>query len=317
MNSCTTSLPADSDLSLSRMSLEMPISIHVHLKPAHVVLLAMPVLMVWVMANIYRGYKAFIALGPGGTPQTPAGYFRICVLRLFTLSDVYEPPSTPPTLQPQTGYLSPLLFPKRKGDRPKVDGLAPHRQLTQKSPRAVYDLLCKEIEALVQNNSQRLTEATSCFEKHSTGIFAYPAKINRAQTCKGEICHAHPSDGSMHLTLHPADVKTLLERGWGERHPLARESWYWRVKVVPSTFVMVYGPRNEDEVPVVMEVVKAAAWWVAGQSGGRGLGAESTIHRRELGDVSMMNSGKVVVSRFGQGLQDAICSTTSDKITKH
>lgn len=50
-------------------------------------------------------------------------------------------------------------------------------------------------------------------------------------TCGGEVCHSHPSDGSLHLVLHPADVRAVLEKGWGERHPLAwddgEDGWCW------------------------------------------------------------------------------------------
>lgn len=76
------------------------------------------------------------------------------------------------------------------------------------------------------------------------------------------MCHAHPSDGSLHLTLHPADAKVLLEMGWGERHPLAKGGWFRRF--VPREFVLVYAPRTEGDVGVVMDVVAAAVWWVSG-----------------------------------------------------
>lgn len=45
------------------------------------------------------------------------------------------------------------------------------------------------------------------------------------------------TDGSLHLTLHPKDVKLVLERGWGQRHPLARGGFFERF--VPVGFVMV------------------------------------------------------------------------------
>ncbi|OJK00274.1 hypothetical protein ASPACDRAFT_78180 [Aspergillus aculeatus ATCC 16872] len=83
-------------------------------------------------------------------------------------------------------------------------------------------------------------------------------------TCNGEVCHAHPSDGSLHLTLHPADVKLVLERGWGQRHPLARDSWWWWLRIVPPGFVMVYAPRDAEELECVLEIIRAAAWWVSG-----------------------------------------------------
>lgn len=71
--------------------------------------------------------------------------------------------------------------------------------------------------------SERLQLGTSCFEKHGTALFS-TAPIRK--TCNGEIFHVHASDGSMHMTLHPADLKTVLEAGWAERHPLARGGWF-------------------------------------------------------------------------------------------
>jgi hypothetical protein len=76
------------------------------------------------------------------------------------------------------------------------------------------------------------------------------------------VCHAHPSDGSLHLTLHPADVAAVLEARWGERHPLG--SGGWLSQFVPRGFVLVYAPRDEHEVQVVMRIVAAAIWWVGG-----------------------------------------------------
>jgi hypothetical protein len=65
------------------------------------------------------------------------------------------------------------------------------------------------------------------------------------------------------MTLHPADAKIVLERGWGERHPLARGGWCSRF--VPVGFVMIYAPRSDDELRVVMETVRASVWWVSGR----------------------------------------------------
>lgn len=95
---------------------------------------------------------------------------------------------------------------------------------------------------------------------HGTGLFS---KTTLNRTCNGEICHAHAIDGSMHMTLHPADAKLILERGWGERHPLAKGGWLTRF--VPPTFLMVYAPRNEVELGVVVDIIRSAAWWVSGQ----------------------------------------------------
>jgi len=86
--------------------------------------------------------------------------------------------------------------------------------------------------------------------------------VNRTRHCSGEVCHAHPSDGSMHLTLHPADAALVLSQAWGERHPLS--SGGWLARFVPPGFVMVYAPRNEEEIENVRRIVAAAVWWVGG-----------------------------------------------------
>lgn len=112
---------------------------------------------------------------------------------------------------------------------------------------------------------------TSCLEKHGPGLFAtHP--VNRTRHCSAEIMHAHPSDGSMHLTMHPADAALVLSQAWGERHPLS--SGGWLARFVPPGFVMVYAPRTEEEVEIVMAIIKAAAWWV-GDVDVDGLGKES------------------------------------------
>ncbi|KAL3470608.1 hypothetical protein BJX99DRAFT_264079 [Aspergillus californicus] len=225
---------------------------------------------------IRKDYHAFIALGPGGTPSTPAGYLRICILRLVTLRNPFSPPSIPATLYPKTGYLTRHTLPQRTGPRPIVVGIAPQRQLSQKASPAVYDALASEIRRFAHTHPNTLYTSTSCFEKHSTGIFYHlPDPIpqqhqkkrphNHRITCNGEVCHSHPSDGSLHLTLHPADVKLVLERGWGQRHPLARDDWWWVTRIVPSGFVMIYAPRNEEEIKVVGEIIRGAAWWVSGK----------------------------------------------------
>ena len=39
-------------------------------------------------------------------------------------------------------------------------------------------------------------------------------------------------------------------------------------RFVPGGFMLVYAPRTIEEVEVVMTVVRAAAWWVAGREVG-------------------------------------------------
>lgn len=206
---------------------------------------------------LYHEYLAFKSLGPGGTSQSLAGFLKVFVLSFAKVSNPYELPGS--SARP-IGCLHDL--PSRTGPRPETKGIAPHRQVTQKGNAATYELLVAEIEKLGLGGED-LYIGTSCFEKHSIGLFTSHPVNN---TCGGEIWHTHPSDGgSMHLTLHPADVRTVLEAGWGERHPLARGGWFERF--VPEGFVIVYAPRDERELEMAMNIVGAAKWFVRGRNG--------------------------------------------------
>ncbi|KAF2032010.1 hypothetical protein EK21DRAFT_99331 [Setomelanomma holmii] len=228
---------------------------YIHLFTTILTLLLPPLLAFY----IHYDYKAFLRLGPGGTPSTPLGYLKIKLLSLICLRDPFKPLPIPPHFRPQQGYFTSPALATRKGCRPLVQGVAPQRQQTQKSDGKIYKLLVTRLRALAQDPRNRLVERTSCFEKHSSGLFT---SIPITRTCGGEICHAHPSDGSLHLTLHPSDAKLVLENHWGERHPLARGGWCRRF--VPREFMLIYAPRDEREVDVVMRIVAASIWWVSG-----------------------------------------------------
>lgn len=208
---------------------------------------------------LYRDYQAFKALGPGGTPTTIPGYLKVKFLGLFAIRDPYKPLRIPPHFRPQKGYLTDL--PRRAAPRPSVAGIAPQRQTTQKISGETFAKLSEALRQLAADPRYQLQEGTSCFEKHGTGLFSLSTVTN---TCRGEVCHAHPSDGSMHIVLHPADAAIVSESGWGERHPLARGGWFRRF--VPKEFMMVYAPQDEREVETVVEIVCAAVWWVSGIS---------------------------------------------------
>jgi hypothetical protein len=59
------------------------------------------------------------------------------------------------------------------------------------------------------------------FKNNKTAFFARKQGTGRTKH-HGEICHAHPNDGSMHLDMHPADVKVVIESGWEKAILLSR-----------------------------------------------------------------------------------------------
>lgn len=211
---------------------------------------------------IYNDYDNFLSLGPGGTPSTFLGYLKITYLRLFALSDPYKPATFSEKIYPTVGYYqrSHSWLPERTGPRPKIAGIAPQRQLNQPGCSKMYQLLRISLENLAAKHPNSFRVGTSCFEKKGLALFALNP-IN--PTCRGEICHVHHSDRSMHMNLHPDDAKVVLENGWGERHPLARGGWM--KAYVPREFIMIYAPRDRMELDVVGRIIEAAGFWVSGR----------------------------------------------------
>ncbi len=156
---------------------------------------------------------------------------------MFALRDVFKAPVPDRTQSPPSGILQEL--PYRPGPRPLVAGLAPQRQLNQRASPECYASLKRAMVALATAHPDRLSTATSCIEKHGFGIFArHPVNV----WGQGEICHIHDSEKSMHMSLHPDDIKEVLAKGWGQRHPLAFKSFVRAP--LPETFVLIYAPRG-------------------------------------------------------------------------
>ena len=229
--------------------------VHPSLTCALIALLPIP----WI---IHNDYENFISLGPGGTPSTFLGYLKITYLRLFALSDPYKPVAFSDPIYPPIGYYQRARswLPNRSGLRPSIAGIAPQRQLDQPGCPQMYLALRSALEKAANKQPDILRTGTSCFEKKGLALFAQ-APINA--TCRGEICHVHHSDRSMHMNLHPDDARVVLEKGWGERHPLARGGWM--KAYVPREFIMVYAPRDRSELDVVCRIIEAAAFWVCGE----------------------------------------------------
>ena len=75
-----------------------------------------------------------------------------------------------------------------------------------------------------------------------------------------EFAHLHPPrDGSLHMTLPPEIVEQVIDNGWAERHPLAGRYG------LPANIVMVYGPRDAQELAVVGDLVRASHAFAAAE----------------------------------------------------
>lgn len=216
-----------------------------------------------VQCVIYNDYKAFLSLGPGGTPSNFLGYLKLKLLKCFAFrdSEMYTAPPIPIMVRPDIGYFQPVhTITYRPGPRPKIVGLAPQRQADQLGCPVAHVTLRKTLNGLAVDCPEQFFTAVSCFEKKGLALFS---KQPLNQTCHGEICHVHHTDGSLHLNLHPMDAQVVIAQGWGQRHPLSRGGWMKRF--VPREFLMIYAPRNLEEVNIVAHIIEAAAWWVTGE----------------------------------------------------
>ncbi|HET7676634.1 MAG TPA: luciferase family protein [Candidatus Limnocylindrales bacterium] len=72
-----------------------------------------------------------------------------------------------------------------------------------------------------------------------------------------EFTHIHP-DGSMHLPLPPERAREAIEAGWAEEHPIARQLGI-------DGLVLVYTPRDFDELEVLWDLVLDSYTFVTGQ----------------------------------------------------
>ena len=77
-----------------------------------------------------------------------------------------------------------------------------------------------------------------------------------------EFAHLHghgPADGSLHLMLPVSVARDAIENGWSELHPMARRG------AAPQTLVMLYGPRDMEELEMVWRLVQASYAFARGE----------------------------------------------------
>jgi hypothetical protein len=123
----------------------------------------------------------------------------------------------------------------------------PHCQLSERSPGTVFEDLAKLAIELpnVGGRESRLAASNTCALTIPDALADGPKD---AFIDDHEFCHIHDG-GYVHLSL-PREVRErVVELGWGESHPSAQAGF------VPEGWMMLYAPRNEEELSVVMKIV--------------------------------------------------------------
>lgn len=140
------------------------------------------------------------------------------------------------------------------------------------------NFICQYIENLFTNAARQhhtiLETKKSLYERHHDALFvsrmlleSQPEYLpNTAIIARGELGHVHP-DLSVHLYLSPADARVIIEKGWAERHRLSvpETSWVKNKYAIASTYLMIYGPRDEAEMEVLRVILENSIRFMTGQ----------------------------------------------------
>jgi len=145
-----------------------------------------------------------------------------------------------------------LTLPERFGPKPLTTDCAPHEQLDQTPSADVYAAL--KGRAFDFPDVDRRPSAISVPGAEALWLTEVSAhRCAEAFMVGNEFAHVHPPhDGSMHMMLPRDAVEELLGKGWGEPHPMAL------IGVIPPTAVMVFGPRDDAEVEIIMRIIETS-----------------------------------------------------------
>jgi Family of unknown function (DUF5519) len=147
----------------------------------------------------------------------------------------------------------PLGLPQRAGSRPRTTPTNPHTQLDQQPTGA---RLAEEL-ALRAFALPGVVEEPSGISVPGARALVLapgePAGPPEAFLVGREFAHLHPApDHSAHAMLPPDVVREAVDAGWAELHPVAR------LGLIPETAVMLYAPRDDDELAVIETLLGAS-----------------------------------------------------------
>ena len=150
-------------------------------------------------------------------------------------------------------------LPARTGERPKVTWTIPQQQESDTSPPELQEQLFTRVAALPGVSSRQsaisVPGARGFMVERNPGAPLDAFLVPRA----GEFAHLHPGyDGSLHLALPPALAADAVAKGWAVAHPLAG------IRLARG-MVMVFGPRDADELDTVVGIVETSHAFATGR----------------------------------------------------
>lgn len=245
-------------------------------KPAFFTLTAATIGTLALLRAAYNDYIQFLSYGPGGVPYNLLGWFISgVVLRPIGVNVTDTRPfAKDPDKRSWLGDDWPAK--KRRGDaRPQVGPHpVPQRQLDQHASKDIQQNFLLAFNALALQNASIVQLAPSKYEGHTEAMWVHPdstyhAYPNASGSISREISHVHATgDYSAHVVLSPTDTKKVINAGWGQLHPLAGVRLLKLLrggKMLPREYVMLYAPRDEEEIKVCMGIVGAGMGFMTGE----------------------------------------------------
>lgn len=150
------------------------------------------------------------------------------------------------------------VLPRRAGGRPQTTPATPHVQLDQPAPAALQAELWRRMVNLegVRAGHSLISEPSSRALHLDPALALGPRE---AYLVEREFAHLHgDGSGSLHLTLPEPWRAEAIANGWGEIHPAARAG------IAPPTLMMLYGPRTDEDLAVVWQLVEASYHYARG-----------------------------------------------------
>jgi hypothetical protein len=178
---------------------------------------------------------------------------------LFGRTDIYD---TASLKRDGPSYIKDSL-PKRAGARPTImPRILPQRTV----PEYVDPKVVPKLQSLMKTMGAEHPEVVVCKRSHTEGfttdgIYALDSlptlnPVAKDRILKCEVAHAHPQDQSLHVWLSDADVIKVMEAGWGCRFSVPG--------LCHHGFIMVYAPRDEEELKTVQKIVNAGVAFLTG-----------------------------------------------------
>jgi hypothetical protein len=152
------------------------------------------------------------------------------------------------------------IFPERPGPRPTVTTHEPQEQLDQLGPEELWDELQQRAVAL-----PGVEERPSAISVKGARAFWLDPELLKGPEdsliIEREFAHIHPRpDSSWHLQL-PHELAVLaVSGGWGEVHTVV-----W-LGDAPANSMLLYSPRNREEMEVVWSLVQESYRYATGQA---------------------------------------------------